>query len=202
MSSEPSGSELEVIIAAERHEEINKRSLYYTRVFILGNTIVKYTDHVTMEKECQALRHLYDLAIKGGDDAPRVPQVVHYFHSDDGMGYMIMERILLREVSEDELCAKAARAVLWLRAQQQTDFFGSLGGLDTFHTVFQRNTAPHPFTTVAAAQTYLNVVRVSLFRPLFSPASPDFSSTFEGCQPDPAMATALETADRRHRPHG
>jgi len=179
LSSEPFTSELEVVLAAERHEQTNKSSNgNYSRVFVLGNFVVKYSEHVSIMRECQALQNLYELAIKGGDGAPRVPQVVHYFHRPNGFGYMIMERIHLRNVSEDELCGKTAKAVLWLRAQQM-DLFGSLGGANTCHTVFQRDSAPHPFTRVAAAQTYLNEVRVSLFRSLFSPACPDFSSTCE-----------------------
>lgn len=81
---------------------------------------------------------------------------------------MIMERIRLRTVSADELCHKAAGAALWLRAQR-IDLFGSLGGANTCHTVFQGGKAPEPFTSVPAVQAYLNVVRILLLRFLFSP---------------------------------
>ena len=161
---ELSALELVVTTAAQRHEQMSKRSNgNYSRVFHLENYSVKYTDHVFITREHQALQRLYNLAIEGGDAAPHVPRVVHYFHGPNGWGYMIMERISLHSVSADELYRKAAGAVLWLRAQRM-DFFGSLGGANTRHTIFQGGKAPEPFTSVAAAQTYLNVVRVSLFR--------------------------------------
>ena len=161
---ELSALELVVTTAAQRHEQMSKRSNgNYSRVFHLENYSVKYTDHVFITREHQALQRLYNLAIEGGDAAPHVPRVVHYFHGPNGWGYMIMERISLHSVSADELYRKAAGAVLWLRAQRM-DFFGSLGGANTRHTIFQGGKAPEPLTSVAAAQTYLNVVRVSLFR--------------------------------------
>ena len=83
---------------------------------------------------------------------------------------MVMERIRLREVSDDELCAQAAEAVRWLHAQHMDGgVFGSLGGAKARHTVFQVAKAPVPFTSLAAAQTYLNVVRVSFLRPCCLP---------------------------------
>ena len=169
-AEELSAFELAVTTAAQRHEQISVRSDgKYTRLFHLGDFSVKYTDHVFIKQECEMLRCLYDLTITSGATAPRVPRVVHYFHGSlNYWGYMIMERISLRTVSADELCHKAAEAVLWLRAQRM-DFFGSRGGANPWHTVFQGNKAPEPFTSVAAAQRYLNVVRVSLFRSLFSP---------------------------------
>ena len=71
-----------------------------------------------------------------------------------------MERIRVRDVSEDELIRSTAKAVRWLHAQKM-DFFGNLGGGNAFHTVFQRMQAPEPFTSLSAAQIYLNVVRIS-----------------------------------------
>ncbi|KAF8650214.1 hypothetical protein AX16_005347 [Volvariella volvacea WC 439] len=161
---ELSALELAVETAAQLHEQRNKRSNgNYSRFFHLdnfydlyGNLSVKYTDHAFIKAESLALQHLYDLASRGGIDAPHIPRMVHYFHSPDGWGYMIMERINLRAVSSDELHRKAACAVLWLRTHRVT-FFGSLGGTNTCHTVFQAGKAPHPFTSVTAAQTYLNV---------------------------------------------
>jgi len=161
---ELSALELAVDAAAQLHEQKNFRGDgNYSRVFHLGNFYdlydnlsVKYTDHVTMKTENFALRHLYDLASRGGNAAPHVPRVIHYFHGTNGWGYMIMERIRLRAVSDDELCRKTAGAVQWLHAQR-VDFFGSPGGADIRHTVFQGGEAPKPFTSVAAAQAYLNV---------------------------------------------
>jgi len=67
-----------------------------------------------------------------------------------------MEQIAVCEVSNDDLCRQAASAVLWLR-EQRMDIFGSLGRTNPCHTVFQGGRAPQPFTTVEAAQIYLNV---------------------------------------------
>ena len=173
---ELSALERAVVTAAQHHEQTSTRGNWnYSRFFHLGdsydlyhNLSVKYTDHVFMKAESLALQRLYNLASKGGDAAPHVPRVVHYFHGPNGWGYMIMERVRLLTVSDDELCRKAAEAVLWLHAQRM-DFFGSLGGANARHTVFQGGKAPEPFTNVTAAQTYLNVVRVSLFCSSFSP---------------------------------
>ncbi|PIL26050.1 hypothetical protein GSI_11804 [Ganoderma sinense ZZ0214-1] len=177
---ELSALERTVRAAAQLHEQKSRRSDgVYTRFFHLDHFCdlypdlsVKYTDYPFMKTECLALQRLYDLANKDGDAAPLVPRVVHYFHGsgEDCWGYMIMERVHLREVSVDELCRKAAEAVLWLRAQRM-DFFGSLGGANARHTVFQGGKAPKVFTSVLAAQEYLNVAvrRVQGRRPSWMP---------------------------------
>ena len=173
---ELSALERAVVTAAQHHEQTNKRSDgNYSRFFHLGDFYnlhrdlsVKYTDHPFMEAESLALQRLYNLASKGGDAAPHVPRMIHYFHGPNGWGYMIMERVRLLTVSDDELCRKVAGAVLWLHAQRM-DCFGSLGKANARHTVFQRGKAPEPFVNVTAAQTYLNAVRVSLFYLSFSP---------------------------------
>ena len=172
--------ELTVVRAAEIHEEKSFRGNgLYTRVFHLAdfsskpehsNFTVKYTDHVVIVKEFEAIQRLYDLvANSNDDDAPLVPHAVHYFHPQDGslLGYIVMERIQVLEVSDEELTVAAAKAVRWMHAQRMNQF-GSLGGANTSHSVFQGGRAPEPFTSVSAAQTYLNVVR------LFSSQTPFF----------------------------
>jgi len=166
-----------IVLTTQRHEQESYRSNgKYTRFFHHCEFSVKYNDHVLIERECEALRRLYDVAIKGRATAPHVPRVVHYFNIPDGFGFIVMEQIAVCEVSNDDLCRQAASAVLWLR-EQRMDIFGSLGRTNPCHTVFQGGRAPQPFTTVEAAQIYLNVVRVSLSCSIFTPACPDFSST-------------------------
>jgi hypothetical protein len=80
-------------------------------------------------------------------------------------------------VLANELYRKAAGAVLWLHVQCM-DFFGSLGSVNTCHTVFQGGKVPEPFTSVTAVQMYLNMEHVSLFCfPHSLPACPNSSSS-------------------------
>ncbi|KAJ7773257.1 hypothetical protein B0H16DRAFT_1451071 [Mycena metata] len=166
-----SAFECAVVGAATLHERRSYRSDgNYHRVFHLDDfdpsypgLTVKYTDHVTLYPENLMLQHLYALACEDGDAAPHVPQPVHYFHPLGGwgcMGYIVMERIELCPVSDDELCVKAARAVQWLRTKHlpRGVLFGSLGESSAHHAVFQNSKAPlRPmFRNVALAEKYLN----------------------------------------------
>lgn len=167
-----SALELAVERAAVLHEERSFRSDgKYTRFFHLGDfdpsypdLSVKYTDHVTMEAENLALQYLYYLACKDGGAAPHVPQPVHYFNRPDNFGYMVMGRIKLCVVSDDQLHTKAAEAVLWLRAKRPPAWtlFGSMGKSYARHAIFQDHTAPQMFGSVAAAEQYLNTVHLPL----------------------------------------
>ncbi|KAI0037799.1 hypothetical protein FA95DRAFT_1578590 [Auriscalpium vulgare] len=167
-----------VVRAAELHEEKSYGSGIYTRVFHLGDyddsdasyhhLSVKYNDQGTTKAEMAALKFLYALACKDGDAAPLVPQVVHSFYCPHGLGYIVMKRIELRTVPDHELYAKAAEAVLWLRAQRPPpmEVFGSLGASYARHAVFKYFEAPLKFTGVAAVQRYFNTVvnRVRILR--------------------------------------
>ncbi|KAJ7660374.1 hypothetical protein DFH06DRAFT_1089702 [Mycena polygramma] len=175
-----SALQLAVERAAKLHENASYRSNgQYTRFFHLGDfdasypdMSVKYTDHVTMEPECVALQVLYTLASSDVDAAPHVPRPIHYFHQSDGWhwGYMVMERVAVREVPYEELCVKTAEAVKWMRAQRPPPmkFFGSLGGCYARHNIFQDTIAPLRFQSVAAAERYFNTV-ISWIRRPWSP---------------------------------
>jgi len=47
--------------------------------------------------------------------APRVPEVLHFFHRDYRMAYMVMEYIKFTPPPVPDLPKKAALAVQWLR---------------------------------------------------------------------------------------
>ena len=93
-----------------------------------------------------------------------MPQPVHYFYRPGSFGYMVMGRIKLRVVSNEELHTKAAEAVLWLRTKSPPAgrLFGSMGKSYARHAVFQNGTAPQMFRSIAAAERYLNTVHFSL----------------------------------------
>ncbi|KAF8173518.1 hypothetical protein K438DRAFT_1980778 [Mycena galopus ATCC 62051] len=144
---ELSALELAVATAAERHEQISRRSDgNYTRLFHLGDF------GCTSSPSRAGTRRL------------TCPGWCTTSTDQTAGGTWV------RTVDDDELCRKAAEAVLWLRAQRM-DVFGSLGGAETCHTVFQGGKAPEPFTSVAAAQTYLNaaVGRVQHRHPSWMP---------------------------------
>ena len=172
-----SALELAVERAAALHEERSYRSHgKYSRFFHLGdfdptypNLSVKYDDNVTLEAENLTLQYLYNLACEDGGAAPHVPQPVHYFNRPGNFNYMVMGRIKLCVVSDDQLQTKAAGAVLWLRAKRPPAWtlFGSMGKSYARHAVFQDGTAPQMFNSVAAAEQYLNTVHLSLLS--FSP---------------------------------
>ena len=163
--------ELAVERAAALHESRSCRSNgIYTRFFHLGDYYdsypdlsVKYTDHVTLVAENLTLKYLYALACEDGDAAPHVPRPVHYFYRPGGLGYIVMERMEVVVVPDDELYIKTARAVRWLRTKgpHPETLFGSMGGSYARHTVFKSGTAPQMYKSVAAAEKYFNTVRFS-----------------------------------------
>ncbi|KAJ6458925.1 hypothetical protein C8R47DRAFT_994895 [Mycena vitilis] len=156
--------------AAALHEERNRlKGKPYNRLFHLGDfnvsypdLSVKYNDHDVMESESITLELLSNRARKDGDAAPHVPRWLHYFAPKNryDWGYMVMERVAVREVPYKELCAKTADAVRWLHAQCPPPMkpFGSLGGHYARHTIFKNTIAPTRFKGVAAADMFFDHV--------------------------------------------
>jgi hypothetical protein len=167
-----SALELAVERAAALHEQRSySPATGYTRVFHLGDfdashpdLTVKYNDNGTVEAENLTLQYLYSLACKDGDAAPHVPEPVHYFDGPHCLRHIAMRRIKVCVVSDDQLHTKAAEAVLWLRSKRPPAWtlFGPMGKSYADHSVFQSSTAPLMFTSVLAAERYLNTVYLSL----------------------------------------
>ncbi|KAJ6458921.1 hypothetical protein C8R47DRAFT_1328068 [Mycena vitilis] len=184
-----SAFQLAVERAAKLHEKASYRSSARRLRRILPGLSVKYTDHVTMKPECAALHVLYTLACNDGDAAPHVPRPIHYFHQLDGWhwGFMVMERVAVREVPCEELCVKTAEAVKWMRAQRPPPMtvFGSLGGRYARHNIFPDTHTPLRFKSVASGTLTPSQVISHIRRP-WSPI-PEVSLTGDGIvftQPD------------------
>ncbi|KAJ2916209.1 hypothetical protein MD484_g4183, partial [Candolleomyces efflorescens] len=166
---ELSALELAVEHAAALYEESYRSNGIYRRCFNLGDYDPSYPDLTVKYSECTpaleaeniALHHLFNLSREDGSTAPHVPQPVHYFKGSSWDRYIVMERIKFREVSDDELYAKAAEAVLWLRGKRPppSTRFGCIGGVHyARHLVFEEHEAPTKFNTVFAAEQYFNMV--------------------------------------------
>ncbi|KZT33873.1 hypothetical protein SISSUDRAFT_1065785 [Sistotremastrum suecicum HHB10207 ss-3] len=165
-----------VVRAAEEHERRSYRSDgVYSRYFYLGDhdssypgLCIKYTDNGTLWSEHDMLQRIYALACSDGDAAPHVPQPIHYFHRSPTMMYLVMSHIEQQSVPPTVLVAKAASAVQWLHSKRYTaeQPFGIVPHTPVYHKLFKDRNAPFAFTSVAAAEKYLNTALRRIKRPI------------------------------------
>jgi len=87
-----------------------------------------------------------------------VPQVLHFFHNNGRMAYVVMEYIDLAQVSDETLAVKAAQAVRWMRSVPAPHdvVLGPKGNGPARHVVFKRRKAPLDFVSLGALERYLN----------------------------------------------
>ena len=148
--------------ACSDHERDNEHKFGYRRAFPFKGFFLKFDSHNTFKCEVMTLQYVSELAAKDSN-APRVPQVLHYFHEPQGMGYLVMDLIQFAEVSFEDLAEKAAHAVRWMRTVPVPDdvILGPRGGGLMSHIVFRDYKAPRKYRSIIALERYLNKVSLS-----------------------------------------
>ena len=141
MSSSINFAALEPAIASAcaQHERENWDNYgNYRRCLLFRGYFVKFDDYSDFYPEVTTLKYLSDLA-KNDPTAPRVPQVLHFFHDNKEMAYAVMEYIDLCQVSNETLAVKTAQAVCWMRSIPAPPgvVLGPMGNGPARHAVFK-----------------------------------------------------------------
>jgi hypothetical protein len=162
MSSSINFFALEPAIAsacAEHERENGGNYGTYRRCLLFGEYFVKFDDYSYFYPEVTTLNYLANLA-KSDPNAPRVPQVLHFFHDNNRMAYVVMEYIDQVQVSTETLAEKAAEAVRWMRSVPAPPdvVLGPMGNGHARHLVFKDREAPLDFVSLGALERYLNKV--------------------------------------------
>ena len=147
-----------IISVCEKHERDHKWEHDYRRCVVIEGTFVKFDSYNSMWPQFQTQTYVSQRA-KLDMSAPRVPEVLHFFHRDHRMAYLVMEYITLTPPPVPDLPQKAARAVQWLRdLQPPTEGvrIGPLGSGHARHILFKHCMAPLSFSSIDAVERYLN----------------------------------------------
>ena len=161
MSSSTNFAALEpaIVSACAQHERENEKDRYYRRCIPFGEYFVKFNTYSSFYSQVVTLNYLAELA-KSDANAPRVPQVLHFFHDNGRMAYVVMEYIDLFQVSAETLAPKAAQAIRWMRSvpAPQDVVLGPMGNGRARHVVFKDRKAPLDFASIDALERYFNKV--------------------------------------------
>jgi len=147
-----------IISACEKHERDHESEYDYRRCVVIEGAFVKFDCYYSLWPEFQTQTYVFQCA-KPNMSAPRVPEVLHFFHRDDQMAYMVMEYITLTPSPVPDLPQKVAQALQWLRdlpAPTERVRIGPLGSGPARHTLFKDYTAPLSFSSIEALERYLN----------------------------------------------
>jgi len=157
MSSSTNFAALEpaIVSACAQHERENENDRNYRRCL----PFVKFGAYSTFYPEVLTLGYVADLA-KSDANAPRVPQVHHFFHDNGRMAYVVMEYIDLVQVSAETLAPKAAEAIRWMRSVPAPHdvVLGPMGNGRARHVVFKDREAPLDFVSLGALERHFNKV--------------------------------------------
>jgi len=161
MSSSTNFAALEpaIVSACAQHERENEKDRNYRRCLPFGPYFVKFGAYSSFYPEIVTLNYLADLA-KSDANAPRVPQVHHFFHDNGQMAYVVMEYIDLVQVEAEVLAPRAAQAVRWMRSVPAPHdvVLGPKGNGRARHVVFKKCEAPLDFVSLGALERYFNKV--------------------------------------------
>ena len=147
-----------IISACEKHDRDHKSDYVYTRCVVVEGVFVKYDSYRSMWPQCQTQSYIFECA-KLDMNAPRVPEVLHFFHRDYKMAYMVMEYITLAPLPALDFPKKVAMAVQWLHdlpPPSDRVRVGPLGSGLARHTLFKDYKAPLNFSSIQAIERYLN----------------------------------------------
>jgi hypothetical protein len=78
----------------------------------IGSYVIKYDYYKSLEPQVKTQRHVYDYA-QTQENAPRIPKVEYFFRDDEGIGYLVMERVTLLPTPKN-LAERTAEALNWL----------------------------------------------------------------------------------------
>ncbi|KAG8891166.1 hypothetical protein FRC01_014866, partial [Tulasnella sp. 417] len=201
MPSDVAALEEAIVSACDEHERKHWNDRDYRRCLVFRGFFIKFDGYASLLPQMETQRHVSEFAKRTGS-AVRVPEVIHFFHQDGRMAYVVMEYIELIPTPDLELAQKAALAVQWLRdvpAPSDRVYIGPLGNGRARHVLFKNYEAPLAFSSIQALERYLNKVVAIIRRRL--PAVEDVSIRHErlvGTQSD--MHITNFGADAEGRP--
>jgi hypothetical protein len=164
MLGDQSTSEDAIIRACTEHEHNHRRDDDYRRCVVTQGYFVKFDSYNTLRPQVETQKYVSQRAKLDGS-APRVPEVLHFFHRDGRMGYVVMEYIKPTTTPVVDLPQRVALALQWLRdlpAPTGHDGIGPLGKGRARHMLFKDYRAPLYFSSIQAIQRYLDEVRPCL----------------------------------------
>jgi hypothetical protein len=158
-----------IINACAKHERDHRWERDYRRYVVVERAFIKFDSHHSLWPQFQTQTYVSQCA-KLDMSAPRVPEVLHFFHRDHQMAYLVMEYIPLIPPPVPDLPQRAARAIQWLRdlpVPAERVRIGPLGSGHARHILFKHCIAPLPFSSIEAVERYLNkCVRGSILEQL------------------------------------
>ncbi|KAF8346230.1 hypothetical protein F5887DRAFT_1073874 [Amanita rubescens] len=159
--------EATVIRICREHKLNHCHDANYHAYLLIGGYVVKYDYYKSLEPQVKTQRHVYDYA-KTQENAPRIPKVEYFFQDDEGIGYLVMERVTVLPTPKN-LAERAAEALNWLALvpAPSNNVIGPLGGVIR-HWLFKNGKAPLVFSSVGALERYINRGRmmISKLRPV------------------------------------
>ena len=154
--------EAAIISACEKHEDDHGNDLGYRPCVVAEGVFIKFDDYELLYPQFQTQGYIFQCA-KGDMSAPRVPEILHFFHRDYETAYMVMEYIKLVPPPVLDLPQKAAMAIQWLRdlpVPSDRVRIGPLGSGCAWHMLFKECEAPLSFSSIQALERYLNKVLI------------------------------------------
>lgn len=173
MPSAPFDIALEDTIVEACAQHLLKFSLHlddYRLCLVVNGFFVKFNNYVDIYPEYETLKYISRCA-KNDINAPRVPEIVHFFHREDlCWAYLVMENINLTPPPED-FSQRVAKAIQWLHdcpVPPDGVRIGPVGSGRARHRLFWEFEAPLEFSSILALERFLNRVRPCLIIPQFS----------------------------------
>lgn len=167
MTSTPDdGNAFETVIvsACAEHERVHYWEKNYRRCLVIRGLFVKFDSYNSLYPQFETQKYVFQCS-KGDVSAPRVPEVLQFFHRDY-MAYMVMEYINLTPPPTPDLPERVALAIQWLRdlpPPPNRVRIGPLGSGRARHAIFKDYQAPLTFSSIQAVERYLNEVRSRLY---------------------------------------
>lgn len=115
---------------------------------------IKYNNASMDEAHSQLF--FYNEIMKNSHSMIRIPEIYHAFKTDTGSTYILMEHINIKDRASNEQRAQAISELV--RVPPPPGTFGSMGGGLIRHPIFQDETAPVHFASVAELEAYINRV--------------------------------------------
>lgn len=150
--------EANIVETCTNHQLVHFTDDNYRACVSIGTDyFVKFGSIGTLWPEFQTQSYIFDYARSNPHpDAPRIPQVVHYF-GDSRTKYLVMEFITLTAATID----RTTQALVWLSSvpPPPNHVIGPLGGGRIRHKFFKDYKAPLVFSSVEALQRYMRKAR-------------------------------------------
>ncbi|KAF8337456.1 uncharacterized protein EI90DRAFT_3013671 [Cantharellus anzutake] len=156
--------EAAIVSACREHERQHKWEKNYRRCVVTEDFFVKFGSYNSIYPQYMTQKYISQLAAMN-PDAPHIPEVYHFFTEyltpDYRMAYLVMERLELTPISDQDLSPRVSRALQWLYSlpAPAEAAIGGLGGGRARHVLFKDRRAPLDFSSIEALERYMNKAR-------------------------------------------